>query len=141
MTLVPHKLLCLVTLFTVRAIADNAFKAGYRSCEEVLCPGPLEKGVNYVRLDWSDEVLRTKKKIIPISYKQFLDIWNRVHFVAGSRERKRPYALRVGAGGRLDGKFIFVSVLFLFPHILTQLFRKLDFSDAELSSFQYNRCF
>lgn len=114
MTLVPHKLLCLVTLFTIRAIADNAFKAGYRSCDQVLCPGPLEKGINYVRLDWSDEVLKAKKKIIPISYNQFLDIWNRVHFVAGSRERKRPYALRVSAGGRLDGRSTLVRLLLFF---------------------------
>ncbi|UKZ79054.1 hypothetical protein TrVFT333_006805 [Trichoderma virens FT-333] len=103
MTPVPYKLLCLVTLFTIRAIADNAFKAGFHSCDQVLRPGPLEEGVDFVRLEWRDEVLEENKKIVPISYNQFLDIWNRVHFVAGSRERKRPYSLRVGAGGRLDG--------------------------------------
>ncbi|KAL7929993.1 hypothetical protein V8C35DRAFT_330759 [Trichoderma chlorosporum] len=103
MTLVPHKLLYLVTLFTIRAIADNAFKVGYRSCDQVLRPGPLEKGVNYIRLKWSDEVLKEKKKIVPLSYRHFVGVWNRVYFVAGSREKKRPYALRVGAGGRLNG--------------------------------------
>ncbi|KAL6794822.1 hypothetical protein GGI42DRAFT_128351 [Trichoderma sp. SZMC 28013] len=103
MIVVPYKLLCLVTLFTIKAISDNAFKAGFHSCDQVLRPGPLEKGVDFVRLEWKDEVLKEDKKIVPISYNQFLDIWNRVHFVAGSREKKRPYSLRVGAGGRLDG--------------------------------------
>ncbi|PKK52457.1 hypothetical protein CI102_4191 [Trichoderma harzianum] len=103
MGVVPHKLLCLVTLFTMRAIVDNAFEAGYHSCDQVLRPGPLEEGVDFVRLNWRDEVIQKKNKIVPISYNQFLDIWNRVHFVAGSRETKRPYTLRVGAGGRLDG--------------------------------------
>lgn len=47
----PHKLLCLVTLLTVRAIADNAFKAGYCLCKEVLCSRPLKQGVNYIQLN------------------------------------------------------------------------------------------
>lgn len=42
------KLLHLVTLFTIRAIADDAFEAGYHSCDQVLRPRPLKEGVNYV---------------------------------------------------------------------------------------------
>lgn len=90
----PQKLLYPVTLFTIRA--NDAFKAGL-----------LEEGVNYIRLEWNDEVLKGKKEdcsnFIQSDF-AVLDIWNRVHFVAGSREKKRPYTLRVGAGGRLNGK-------------------------------------
>ncbi|KAM4061018.1 hypothetical protein HRG_012941 [Hirsutella rhossiliensis] len=101
MPIVPYKLVCLVSLFTVRAIADNAFEAEFDSCNQVLRPPPLEKGVDFVPLKWKTEML--DKEIVPISYGTFLETWNRVYFVAGSRERKRPYSLRVGAGGRLKG--------------------------------------
>lgn len=113
-----HKLLCLVTLLTARAIANNAFKAGYHSCKQVLRPGPLESGVDYVWLDWSDKVLKEKKAIVLISYNKFLDVWNCVHFVVGSRERKRPYALRVGAGGWLDSRFIPTVIRLFFPLLI-----------------------
>lgn len=90
------------SLFTIRAIADNAFDAGFKSCHQVLSPPPLEKGVDFVPLKWKPTVL--DQEIVPISYATFWQLWNRVYFVAGSRERKRPYSLRVGAGGRLNGK-------------------------------------
>lgn len=98
-----QNLLYLVTLFTIRAIADDAFKAGYQSCDQVLRLGPLEKGVNCVRLG---KGLKKKEDCPNIIQSDFavLDIWYYVHFVAGSREKKRSYTLRVGAGGRLDGK-------------------------------------
>ncbi|KAK1240289.1 hypothetical protein MKX08_007731 [Trichoderma sp. CBMAI-0020] len=40
----PYKLLYLITLFTIRAITNNAFKAGYRLCKKVLYPRLLKKG-------------------------------------------------------------------------------------------------
>lgn len=102
MPIVPYKLVCLVSLFTVRAIADDAFETGFHSCNQVLYPPPLEKGIDFVPLKWKPEIL--DREIVPISYGTFLDTWNRAYFVAGSREKKRPYSPRVGAGSRLNGK-------------------------------------
>ncbi|KJZ77307.1 hypothetical protein HIM_03031 [Hirsutella minnesotensis 3608] len=114
MSIVPHKLVCLLTLFTARAIADNAFEAGFDRCDQVLYPPPLEDGVDFVPLKWKASIL--DEQIVPIAYSSFREIWNRVHLVAGSRDTKRPYSLRVGAGGRLDGSLTPALRNFILSH-------------------------
>ncbi|KND92080.1 hypothetical protein TOPH_03548 [Tolypocladium ophioglossoides CBS 100239] len=84
-----------------RAIADDAFLADFDSCDKVLNPGPMEDGgSDFVELKWKDKMM--DEYIVPITYKAFLDTWNRVNFVAGTREKKRPYTMRVGIAGRLN---------------------------------------
>lgn len=37
-------------MFIVWALKDNAFQAGYKTCEEVLNPGTLKDSSNYTEL-------------------------------------------------------------------------------------------
>ncbi|KAM3497173.1 hypothetical protein MY10362_009466 [Beauveria mimosiformis] len=56
------------------------------------------------------------KYIVPITYPAFLNMWNRVHFVAGTREKKRPYTMRVGTAGRLNGSLERALCNFILSH-------------------------
>lgn len=70
--------------------------------EELLADGKPLQG-NNVKLAWRDSML--DESIIPICYNSYWRVWNRTMYVAGLRveDGVRPYALRVGAGGKLDG--------------------------------------
>ncbi|EJP61116.1 uncharacterized protein BBA_09921 [Beauveria bassiana ARSEF 2860] len=100
-TFVPCRQVCLLTALATRALRDNAFKGGYTSIDQLLPEKPLDH--DYVPLHWKSSVLDAK--IVPCSYRSFWKVWNRTLYVAGLRndDNIRPYALRVGAGGRLDG--------------------------------------
>lgn len=82
-----------------RAIRDNAFDPGFADAEEFL-KRPVLGDVDYIELKWKDEVL--DRTVFNLSYRQFNDIWHRVCMAAGLRVEPRLYALRVGAGARLD---------------------------------------
>ena len=99
---IPSKLLCILTQLVVKAIADNAFQAAYTCCEDVLKPPVLAQGCNYVPLSWKKDFLDTP--IVPVSYEKLRKLWTRMNVVAGARDMKRLYALRVGALAQLDGK-------------------------------------
>lgn len=105
-TTVPCSQICLVSFLASRAFADRAFEAEFVSPDQVLHPGPLEHGVDYVPLRWKPEIFE-KGTIIPISYNSYYKLWHRTCFIAGLRggDKMRPYAMRVGSGNRLDGKF------------------------------------
>lgn len=45
------------------------------------------------------------REIFPLKYHTQRELWNRVLEVAGFRDLLRIYAIRVGAGNRLDGRF------------------------------------
>ena len=107
----PSRLICLLSLILARAIKDDAFEASFKSAEELLDRPTLEN-VDYVKLNWKEDV--KEKCIFPIKYGKFLDIWNRTSLVAGLRKRLRPYSMRVGAGGRIDGIF---ALLPRFAHL------------------------
>ncbi|KAH6889973.1 hypothetical protein B0T10DRAFT_548470 [Thelonectria olida] len=99
-TKVPHKIICLLTLLLSRAIADNAFKNGYTHVSQVL-ERRLKTHVDYVPAKWKEGML--KKKIVPITYNLYKLLWDRTVAVAGRQNKIRPYSMRVGAGGRLNG--------------------------------------
>ncbi|KAK4071555.1 hypothetical protein Purlil1_13380 [Purpureocillium lilacinum] len=102
-TTVPCRQLCLLTFWASRALADNAFEAGFTASSQVFRAEPLEPGIDYVPLLWKSD---TKDKFIhTISCNTYWSIWNRALFVSGLRDEDamRPYAMRVGGGGRLDG--------------------------------------
>jgi hypothetical protein len=82
-----------------RAIRDNAFNPGFADAEEFL-KRPVLGDVDYIKLEWKDEVL--DRTVFGLSYRQFNDIWHRVCLAAGLRVEPKLYALRVGAGARLD---------------------------------------
>jgi Protein of unknown function (DUF3435) len=56
--------------------------------------------VDYIPLPWKQEKL--DDFVFQLSYRKFNDIWRRVCIAAGFRQVPRLYALRVGAGARLD---------------------------------------
>ena len=70
--------------------------------EEITQAKALDDGIDYTPLSWSEDML--EKEIIDLKYHTFWKIWNRCMLVAGLLDKPRPYSMRVGAGGRLDGK-------------------------------------
>jgi hypothetical protein len=99
---VPFRPLCLLSLFLCQTIQDNAFEAGFTSPEQLRNPVlAVSPYVDYVPLTWKETVL--DKPIIPISYDTFLRVWKLTLHASGFREILRPYSLRVGASGKLDG--------------------------------------
>jgi hypothetical protein len=82
-----------------RAIQDNAFEAGFKNYEEFSTRPDLGQ-VDYIALKWKEEVL--ERPVFKLSYARFNEIWHRVCLLAGFRTAPRLYALRVGAGARLD---------------------------------------
>ncbi|CAJ2508640.1 Uu.00g136660.m01.CDS01 [Anthostomella pinea] len=84
-----------------RAIADQAFKADFKSLADIL-ERPNLGQVDSLPLSWAAGM--EDKGIVPIHYPTYLDLWHRTLLVAGLRDdTQRPYSLRVGAGGRLSG--------------------------------------
>jgi hypothetical protein len=91
--------LCLLRLILSRALQDDAFVAGFKDYDQFMTQPDLGD-VDYMQLKWKDDML--DRHIFPLSYQQFNDIWRRVGMMAGLRDLPRLYALRVGAGARLD---------------------------------------
>lgn len=99
-TLVPYPNICLASLIATRAITDDAFEPSFESVDALLRRPALE-GVDFLPLKWKKEML--DRPIFPLAYSSFNYLWHRTCLVAGFREDSRIYALRVGAGARLDG--------------------------------------
>ncbi|KAF4342966.1 hypothetical protein FBEOM_3056 [Fusarium beomiforme] len=114
-TFVPQKSICLLTLFLARAFSDNAFYGGYRTIQELKSES-LGKAAEYRSFKWKPEFTEKNTSIIPISYHQFRDVWNRVLCVMGMPENPRIYGLRVGAAGRLDGQLTPALRNFILSH-------------------------
>lgn len=100
-TLVPCPIFCLVSLLVSRALAENLFEAGYQTIDELLNLPAMEKGVDFIPLPLKESA--KAKRAIPLGQEKLNEIWNRVVQCSGVRQSMRPYSLRVGAGGRLDG--------------------------------------
>ena len=84
-----------------KAIKDDAFKVRFESVEALLSRPALES-VDFLPLDWKEQML--DRPIFHLSDRTFYDLWQRNWLVSGSRIPPRFYSMRVGAGGRLDGK-------------------------------------
>lgn len=97
----PGRTFCLLSFLVARALADNAFEAGYQTLEELIEKPRLELGIDYLPLPFKDDILL--RRIIPLGQEQLNNIWNRTIVVAGLRQSMKPYSLRVGAAGRLNG--------------------------------------
>ncbi len=82
-------------------IHSGAFKAGYKSVEELLHRPNLED-VDYVPLEWNDNM--ADEDIFPMSYTTFSRILHQVLLVARFSLLTRVYAFRVGAGIEFDVK-------------------------------------
>ncbi|KAI1861508.1 hypothetical protein JX265_009475 [Neoarthrinium moseri] len=100
-TTVPNRTFCLASMIITRAVKKDAFKAGYRTIDDILDTPNMEEGVNFIPLDWRPEI--TSQKALSLTSSSLDTLWKRVLQVAGYRELARVYSLRVGAGIRLDG--------------------------------------
>lgn len=98
---IPRPEICLARIILSRALAANAFDAGFRTFEELLRRPNLEN-TDFLPLQWKDEML--ERSIFPITYSRYNGIWYRLLLVAGLRKDTRIYGLHVGAAGRLDGE-------------------------------------
>ena len=93
-TFLPYSLFCLTHLVLIVGIHFNAFKAGYKSVDEILHRPNLEN-VNYIHLEWREDFLN--KPIFPMSYTTFWHNLQHVLLVAGFSTMARLYAFCVGA--------------------------------------------
>jgi hypothetical protein len=100
---VPRPEICLARIIISRALAANAFDAGYRTFEELLSRPNLEN-TDFLPLQWKDKDEILERSIFPMAYMKYNRIWHRLLLVAGLRKDTRIYGLRVGAAGRLDGE-------------------------------------
>lgn len=72
-TLVPCKLLCLVSLLVSQALVENAFDPEFNSFNELLTRPMMGNEVDYLPLRWKEEVL--DDLILTISSSQYWKIW------------------------------------------------------------------
>ncbi|KAH7016381.1 uncharacterized protein B0I36DRAFT_388981, partial [Microdochium trichocladiopsis] len=100
-TFVPGRTVCLLSQLASRAVADDAFEAGYQTLDDLLYLPQLESGIYYLPLPLKNDVL--DKPIIPLHQGKLNEIWNRTLLVSGLRQTMKPYSLRVGAANRLNG--------------------------------------
>ncbi|KUI64507.1 Mitosis inhibitor protein kinase mik1 [Cytospora mali] len=111
---VPYNLFCPASLAIARGISENAFDPPFDSAEDLLERPLMEKHVQSIQLPWKKDL--REKEIFPISYREYWDIFTRTLLVAGYPKSIRPYAVRVGAGSRLDGVLTPAFRNYLFSH-------------------------
>lgn len=99
----PYSLFCPVSLVVARALSEDAFSPSFDALDQLLHRPLFEDNINYISLQWKKELL--DEEIFPIEYNRFWALLARTVEVAGYPESLRPYALRVGAGTRLNCKF------------------------------------
>jgi hypothetical protein len=81
----------------------DALAISFKSAHELLHRPALGK-TDRIDIPWKEEFL--DKPLFPLTYPQFYELWTRCLLVIGCRKTIRPYALRVGAGARMDGMLL-----------------------------------
>ncbi|KAH6699524.1 hypothetical protein EV126DRAFT_386740 [Verticillium dahliae] len=99
-TSMPCLLTDLSSLIISKALKDKAFSGKYGSALEMLSVPNLQ-GQHLIPLPWDKSML--ERPIFEISPQKYHQIWQRTLLVLGCRRMDRPYSLRVGAAGRVDG--------------------------------------
>lgn len=99
----PSPLLCLGSLVITRALQMGALDTPHKTAHDLI-HRPHLGGTDRLDISWKEDFL--DKPIFPLTYAQFYDLWNRCLLVIGCRKPIRPYALRVGAGARMDGNYV-----------------------------------
>jgi hypothetical protein len=98
--LVPYLPLCAASLVIARALELGALAIDYNSAH-ALFHRPVLGRTDRIDIPWKEAFLN--ETLFPLKYAEFLDAWQRCLFVLGCRKPIRPYAMRVGAGARMDG--------------------------------------
>jgi len=81
----------------------GAFDTPHKTAHDLLHYPNLSE-TNRLDIPWKQEFL--DQTLFPLEYQQFRDLWARYCLVIGCRRPIRPYALRVGAGARMDGMLL-----------------------------------
>ncbi|KAK4233013.1 hypothetical protein C8A03DRAFT_39310 [Achaetomium macrosporum] len=98
-TLVPFPLVCLGSLVITRALEVGALATSFPSAHDFLHRLVLGK-TDSIPNPLKEEFL--EKLCFQLSDARYYEIWHQCFLVIGCRKPIRPYALRVGAGARLD---------------------------------------
>jgi hypothetical protein len=93
----------LASLVITRALEMDALAISFESAHELLRRPALGK-TDRIDIPWKEEFL--DKPLFPLTYPVFYELWMRCLLVIGCRKTIRPYALRVGAGARMDGMLL-----------------------------------
>jgi Protein of unknown function (DUF3435) len=96
----PCPYIDLVGFICARALQDRAFQVGYKTVSD-LYNKPILDTVDVVPLQWVEDVMDLP--VYSLNYEIFRNIWNRVCCIIGLRVTPPCRAVRLGAGGRLDG--------------------------------------
>lgn len=99
----PYSLFCPVSLVVAWALLEDAFSPSFKSLDKLLHRPLFEEKINCIPLPWKKELL--DEEIFPIEYNRFWALMKRTIDIAGYPESLKPYAVRVGAGSRLDYKY------------------------------------
>ncbi|KAM7210221.1 hypothetical protein V8F06_014393 [Rhypophila decipiens] len=91
---VPCQTICLLTFILARALHDDAFETSFASFAEILQRPNLED-VDHISLKWKPEF--QNKKIFPLTYHHYWELWTRTWFVAGTRNSVRPFTSKIQA--------------------------------------------
>jgi hypothetical protein len=100
---VPFPVLCLASLVVARALQMNALDTSLKSAHDLLHRPALGQ-TDRIDIPWKEEYL--DKPLFPLTKTGFHELWTRCLLVIGCRKPIRPYALRVGAGSRMDGMLL-----------------------------------
>ncbi|RNJ54029.1 hypothetical protein D7B24_001004 [Verticillium nonalfalfae] len=96
----PCPIVCVLSLIVAKAIKDDAFDVGFESLDALLSR-PTLGGLAYLPIRWKNDILETP--IFELPYHRLWEIWRSCTWALGCRDPPRPYAMRVGGAGRLDG--------------------------------------
>lgn len=96
-------LFCPASLVIARSLATDAFRTSFATLDELVNRPLFDERTTCIPLPWKKELL--DDEIFPISYNRYFAVWKRTTSIAGYPEDLRPYAVRIGAGSRLDGIF------------------------------------
>ncbi|KAJ9131259.1 hypothetical protein NKR19_g9595 [Coniochaeta hoffmannii] len=97
--LLPFPVLCLASLVIARALQMGAIETSLQSAHE-LFRRPVLGSVDVIPIKWKADF--EERDLFPLTYPQFRSLWAKCVMVMGCRKPIRPYALRVGAGNRMD---------------------------------------
>ncbi|KAK7222764.1 hypothetical protein V2G26_010767 [Clonostachys chloroleuca] len=101
---IPDAYYYALTKIVLQALDDNAFEEDYKSIDQVINRAwEHDPRVHFIPTRWKASIL--KQRIYNMKYGNFLGIWKRIICVMGldAGNQLKPYASRVGAGGRLLG--------------------------------------
>ncbi|KAK4232798.1 hypothetical protein C8A03DRAFT_39568 [Achaetomium macrosporum] len=111
--MLPYPLLCLRSHVLARALQLDSLAISFELAHGLL-NRPFFGRTDRIDIPWKEEFL--DKIIFPLTYQVFYELWLRCLVVIGCRNPIRPYALRVGAGARMDESLLSALQNYVMSH-------------------------